>query len=243
MHAAVFSPVLVRLPSRWCCAQWDTPATLGCEEELVSITNSTVLFGVTCKEKKKKFLLTVDTHAELAPEVSLDVVVRPWSTSFLYCGCFLVSELHVVHVECGARWGRLPRLGGPVSLRDALLSAAMFTLQKSVAMTWPRLLKGSKKPGNMHVWWEMHERYEAENKANVDEVKLALKKRKEENASKADKGADVEVETTTPTLTPTPTPLVDKRKLSLEKELTKKRKAVDTKLKDELGVSAIARRC
>jgi hypothetical protein len=51
--------------------QWDTPATLGCVEESVTIANSSVVFGVACKDKKKKFLLSVDLHSDLVPEVRL----------------------------------------------------------------------------------------------------------------------------------------------------------------------------
>ena len=49
--------------------QWDTPATLGCVEELVTISNTSVLFGVECKERKKKFLLEFEAHGIFVPEV------------------------------------------------------------------------------------------------------------------------------------------------------------------------------
>eukprot|EP00499_Haloplacidia_sp_CaronLabIsolate_P007576 CAMPEP_0196770316 /NCGR_PEP_ID=MMETSP1104-20130614/1071_1 /TAXON_ID=33652 /ORGANISM="Cafeteria sp., Strain Caron Lab Isolate" /LENGTH=330 /DNA_ID=CAMNT_0042140427 /DNA_START=97 /DNA_END=1089 /DNA_ORIENTATION=- len=40
-----------------------------------------------------------------------------------------------------------------------------FTLAKSESDdAWPRLLKSRRKPGNMHVWWSMRERYEGEMK-------------------------------------------------------------------------------
>ena len=40
-----------------------------------------------------------------------------------------------------------------------------LTLRKAENGTWPRLLKSAKKLGNMHVWWTMREKYEAENEA------------------------------------------------------------------------------
>lgn len=41
---------------------------------------------------------------------------------------------------------------------------AMLTMKKAVNGTWPRLLKArAKRPGNMHVWWSMKEKYEKEN--------------------------------------------------------------------------------
>lgn len=55
---------------------------------------------------------------------------------------------------------------------------AQLTLQKGEPGSWPRLLKTAKKPGNMHVWWEMAEKYEQENKAKDDELK-AVKSKKE----------------------------------------------------------------
>lgn len=42
---------------------------------------------------------------------------------------------------------------------------AMLTLRKAENATWSRLLESNKKPANMHVWWAMRDRYEAENDA------------------------------------------------------------------------------
>lgn len=50
---------------------------------------------------------------------------------------------------------------------------AMLTMKKAVNGTWPRLLKArAKRPGNMHVWWSMKEKYEKENTVQYSTVCL-----------------------------------------------------------------------
>jgi hypothetical protein len=40
----------------------------------------------------------------------------------------------------------------------ASVGRATYTLRKATAVVWPRLLRTTKKPANMHVWWELQER-------------------------------------------------------------------------------------
>lgn len=40
---------------------------------------------------------------------------------------------------------------------------AVLTLKKASSAVWPRLLKSKAKPGNIHVWWSLKEKYEREN--------------------------------------------------------------------------------
>ena len=49
--------------------QLDTPATLGCQSENVTMTSRTVLFRAECKEKNKKFELHLNLKEEIDPEV------------------------------------------------------------------------------------------------------------------------------------------------------------------------------
>ncbi len=63
----------------------------------------------------------------------------------------------------------------------ASVGRATYTLRKSTQGVWPRLLKGSKKPANMHTWWEMQERFEKENKATDDAKRAEIRKAKEAN--------------------------------------------------------------
>lgn len=55
-----------------------------------------------------------------------------------------------------------------------------FNMVKNVSKPWIRLIKSKKKPGNMHVWWDMKNKFEAEEKKAKDEVK-----RKQQAADKA----------------------------------------------------------
>lgn len=42
---------------------------------------------------------------------------------------------------------------------NAAVGRASLTLRKATEKPWPRLLNGTKKPGNMHSWWSMQEKY------------------------------------------------------------------------------------
>lgn len=114
----------------------------------------------------------------------------------------------------------------------AAVGRAMVTLRKAGNTTWPRLLKSSKKPGNMHIWWSMHERYEAENDKLEDEAKADRRAKK-----KADKqGSESASATATPTPEPTPTPTeFEQRKAELQKEFSKDRKAAEAAHKSAMG--------
>ncbi len=49
------------------------------------------------------------------------------------------------------------------SWRLESVGRAVLTLKKSTGAVWPRLLKSKAKPGNIHVWWALKEKYEREN--------------------------------------------------------------------------------
>lgn len=57
------------LASFW---QLDTPATLGCESDNVTIADKRVVFQAQCKEKRKNFELLLDLKETIVPEVSED---------------------------------------------------------------------------------------------------------------------------------------------------------------------------
>jgi hypothetical protein len=86
----------------------------------------------------------------------------------------------------------------------ASVGRAMVTLVKKHEAIWPRLLKSSKKPGNMHVWWSMREQHEDEIKDWEKGRKAAARKATESAA--ADKGQDTTTGAAEPTPIPSPTP-------------------------------------
>jgi len=49
------------------------------------------------------------------------------------------------------------------SWRLESVGRAVLTLNKTSPAVWPRLLKSKAKPGNIHVWWSLKEKYERDN--------------------------------------------------------------------------------
>ena len=49
------------------------------------------------------------------------------------------------------------------SWRLESVGRAVLTLKKTTPAVWPHLLKSAAKPGNIHVWWALKEKYEREN--------------------------------------------------------------------------------
>lgn len=60
---------------------------------------------------------------------------------------------------------------GNVSWASSSVGRVNLVVKKGAEEVWQRLLRSRQKPGNMHVWWSMKERYEAELDALEDGVR------------------------------------------------------------------------
>ena len=83
----------------------------------------------------------------------------------------------------------------------ASVGRASITLRKLTNATWPRLLSNKNKPGNMHVWWAMKEKYEKE--LEEWEKKARNNKGNEDNTTTTNTGA---TPSPAPSTTPEPVP-------------------------------------
>lgn len=107
-----------------------------------------------------KFAHKIDTPATLGCEVFPNAVeITPFSLR-------LRAECKEKHKAFDLMLGLHSEIDPVASTwAPSAVGRALVTLRKVVNATWPRLLKEDKKPAQMHVWWAMRERYEAENEA------------------------------------------------------------------------------